>query len=457
MPKKTLMVTLCAIAASLTAAVSCVENDRSLGSGLLPDESILTLGTKTFDLPVTNRVSPSVQAANSIKMMVGTMTDPVFGTVESSAATYIIPYSSSTDFGDNPKLLSAYINLSIDSTYYLENDQKGIHQRIKIYRLLTSLDSTDMAFCNSLTSEDFSLEPITVSDPVIYGEGVIRIELKDEFAQELLATTPEEFEDISQFLKRIPGLYIQTEPSMGTVGGRMNFLSLGNSTINLNYTLNDSERGITDLDTTESFAFGYSGYEAFNYFSTGSEGLSNKTPGEELYIESLSGIKPHIAAADLKEMIDNWILDEGLEQKNVVVSRAELKFPYPEPDDYGIFDMEHPDYIYAFTRAPLATNDTLYYYQPLDEVYSTSNYGSINRSLMEYSMDITAYIQNIIGAEPSEINETMDLWIAPMKYKVNLADTRVYEFDNYNYNKIILNGPAAERKPTLTITYGLMQ
>ena len=91
MPKKTLTATLCAIAASLTAAVSCVENDRSLGSGLLPDESILTLGTKTFDLPVTNRVSPSVQAANSIKMMVGTMTDPVFGTVESSAATYIIP------------------------------------------------------------------------------------------------------------------------------------------------------------------------------------------------------------------------------------------------------------------------------------------------------------------------------------------------------------------------------
>ena len=457
MPKKTLMVTLCAIAASLTAAVSCVENDRSLGSGLLPDESILTLGTKTFDLPVTNRVSPSVQAANSIKMMVGTMTDPVFGTVESCAATYIIPYSSSTDFGDDPKLLSAYINLSIDSTYYLENDQKGIHQRIKIYRLLTSLDSTDMAFCNSLTSEDFSLEPITVSDPVIYGEGVIRIELKDEFAQELLDTTPEEFEDISQFLKRIPGLYIQTEPSMGTVGGRMNFLSLGNSTINLNYTLNDSERGITDLDTTESFAFGYSGYEAFNYFSTGSEGLSNKTPGEELYIESLSGIKPHIAAADLKEMLDNWIQEEGLEGQTIAVSRAELKFPYEEPVDYGRFDMEHPPYIYAFTRVPTSDNDSLYYYQPLSEVYNTSNYGSINRSLLEYSMDITAYVQNIINTDSSEIDEDQDLWIAPMKYKVNISDTRVYEFDNYNYNKTVLNGPAAERRPTLTITYGLMQ
>lgn len=456
MPNKTLTAALCVLTALFTAA-ACVENDRTLGSGLLPDESILTIGTKTFEIQVTNRTSSSVQAANSLSMLVGTMTDPVFGTVISNSATFILPYSDSTDFGEDPKLLSAYLNLSIDSTYYLENDQKGIHQRIKIYKLLTPLDSSNMGFCNSLTPEDYCSEPITVSDPVIYGEGEIRIELKDEFARELLSITPEEFRDLSLFIERFPGLYIQIEPSMSTSGGRMNYLDLGNSTINVNYTLNDPDRGISDLDTTESFAFGYSTYEVYNYFSTGSEALSNDNPGDRLYMESLSGIKPHINAGSLKEMIDNWIQDEGLEQKNVVISRAELKFPYPEPDDYGIFDMEHPDYIYAFTRAPLATNDTLYYYQPLDEVYSTSNYGSINRSLMEYSMDITAYIQSIIDAEPSEINETMDLWIAPMKYKVNLADTRVYEFDNYNYNKIILNGPAAERKPTLTITYGLMQ
>lgn len=456
MPIKSFSVVFCTLAV-LLAVTSCVENDRSLGSGILPDESILYLGTKTFDLPVTNRVSSSVQAANSLKMMVGTMTDPVFGTVESSAATSIIPYSSSTDFGDSPKLLSAYINLSIDSTYYLEEDQKGIHQRIKIYRLLTPLDSSNMGFNNSISEKDYSSEPITVSDPVIYGEGEIRIELNDEFAQELLDTTPEEFEDVSLFMERIPGLYIQIEPSMGSEGGRMNFLSLGNSTINLNYTLNDPERGITDLDTTESFAFGYSGYEAFNYFSTGSDELSNESPGDNLYIESLSGIKPHIAAADLKKMIDDWIQEEGLDGQTLIISRAELKFPYEEPADYDRFDLEHPAYIYAFTRAPLAGNDSLYYYQPLDEVYSTSNYGSINRSLMEYSMNITTHLQNIINTGSSELDETMDLWIAPMKYKVNLTDTRIYEFDNYNYNKTTLNGPTAERRPTLTITYGLMR
>ena len=456
MPNKTFTVMLCTMAA-LLATVSCVENDRTLGEGLLPDESILTLGEKTFDIPVTNQVSNSVQAANSIRVMVGTMTDPVFGTVESSGATFIVPFSSTTDFGDNPELRSAYLTLSIDSTYYLEDDQKGIHQRIKIYRLETPLDSSNMGFCNSITPEDYSPVPISVSDPVIYGEGEIRIELKNEFAQELLDTTPEEFEDFSLFIKRIPGLFIQIEPSMGITGGRMNYINLGNSIINLNYTLNDPERGIVDLDTSESFAFGYSGYEAYNYFKTGSDALRNDTPQDVLYIESLSGIKPHIDAESIKNMLENWIESEGLEPQTIIISRAELRFPYEEPEDYARFDTEHPAYIYAFNRVPLADSDTSFYYQPLPYVYSTSNYGSINRSLMEYSMDITDYIQEIISTDPSEIDETMDLWIAPMKYKVNISDTRVYEFDNYNYNKIILNGPAAERKPTLTITYGLMQ
>ena len=156
-------------------------------------------------------------------------------------------------------------------------------------------------------------------------------------------------------------------------------------------------------------------------------------------------------------MIDDWIQEEGLDGQTLIISRAELKFPYEEPADYDRFDLEHPAYIYAFTRAPLAGNDSLYYYQPLDEVYSTSNYGSINRSLMEYSMNITTHLQNIINTGSSELDETMDLWISPMKYKVNLTDTRIYEFDNYNYNKTTLNGPTAERRPTLTITYGLMR
>ena len=260
---------------ALLLPLSCVENDRAMGEGLLPGPSILHLGVKTFDLPLTVRSSDSVQAANVVKMLVGTMTDPVFGTVVCNAASYILPYSDSTDFGENPELRSAYIALSVDSTYYIDQNQQGIHQRIRIYKMKSRLGDS-LGFCNSISPDDYYPEPITDSDPVIYGTGEIRIGLKDEFARELLDTTPEEFEDTDLFLERIPGFYIETEPPLGTgEGGRLNEIRLGNSTIVVNYTYNDQDNGIS-RDTTESFAFGYN--TAFNYFSTGSSGLQTDEP-----------------------------------------------------------------------------------------------------------------------------------------------------------------------------------
>lgn len=454
MQAKTLFISCLLSLTSVLAFLSCVENDRALGGDLLSEESLLTVGVKTFDIPVSNRISDSLQAGNTVTMLVGSMSDPVFGTAVSNAATYVLPYSDSTDFGDNPRLTSAYMVLSVDSISYIDNDRKGMHQRIHIYRLTSPLDST-IGLCNSLTSDDYSTEPVTVSDPVIYGEGEIRIDLTESFAQELLSITPEEFEDVELFLDKIPGLYIELEPPIGhDGGGRMNYLNLDKSVIYVNYILNDPDRGFTDLDTTESFAFGYS--SAFNYFSTGSDGLADENPGDTLYLEGLSGVKPHIKASVLKDMIDNWITEDALEDYTVIVSRAELKFPYEMPADYERFNREFPSFIYAFTRDPYA-GGTDSYYMPLDDIYTVNNRGEMNRALREYSLDITSYVQKLITSGKEDMNESLDLWIAPLTYRTNQADEVRYEIDNYNYSRAILNGPSADRKPTLTVTYGLME
>lgn len=437
-----------------TSAISCVENDRALGEDLIPGESIIHVDTKVFsDLPITNVTSDSVQAANNLNMLIGTMSDPKYGTVTCNTAATIVPYSDSTDFGDNPKLISAYITLSIDSTYYLNDNQEGIHQRIKVYKLTSPLNN-DIGYCNSMSAEYYDPIPVTVSDPVIYGNGEIKIELTGSFAQELLDTTPEEFENQELFLERIHGLYLEVDPPLNTEsGGRLNSLNMGNSNIIINYTLNDPDRNIVDVDTTESFAFGYR--YAYNYFSTSSSGLANDRPTDRLYLEGLSGVKPHIRATDLKSILENWIAEDSLENYSIVISRAELKFPYETPEDYTVFDIEHPESIYAFAR--IRSNDTADYYSPLAEVYKNENPGKINRSLQEYSIDITSYMQSLISADSENLDESMDLWIAPLKYKVNLLDEKQYEFDNYSYNKITLNGPAAERRPTLTLTYALIE
>ena len=49
---KTALAVLMILTAALTA-VSCVDNNRNMGEGLIPGSAIITVGTKTFDLPVT--------------------------------------------------------------------------------------------------------------------------------------------------------------------------------------------------------------------------------------------------------------------------------------------------------------------------------------------------------------------------------------------------------------------
>lgn len=456
MPSKRTALNLLTVLAAAVTAVSCIENDRSMGEGLIPGSAVITLGTKTFDLPIVNRVSDSVQCSSTSNMLIGTMTDQVFGTVMAHAASYILPYSESTDYGDSPELLGAYLTLSIDSTYYLDDSQEGIHQRIKIYELNSPIDST-LLFCNSITPDRYNPVPVTISDPVIYGKGDIRIDLTDEFAAKLLALTPEDFEDLGLFTEKIPGLFLQVEEPVGSAaGGRLNYINLGSSTINLNYRteIERTNGDVEQIDTTESFVFGYT--TALNNFSTTSGNLESTTPGEYLYLEGLSGIKPLIPARALKQMLDEWIAQEGLEEYALILSRAELRFPYSEPSDYDRFDKEHPATIYAFTCTPWAT-DSLRTYSPLDEVYATSSAaGSIDRSNMVYSMDVTSHLQMLLLTPPEDIDESMDLWIAPM---VTTTDsyygTTYYGFDNSNYNKIILNGPAAEKHPTLTLTFGV--
>ncbi len=440
---------------SLFILTSCVDNDRSMGEDFLTEDYLLSVKIKTFDLPVTNKVSDSVQSVNSRSMLVGNLTDPVFGTVTSNAASFIIPYSDSTNFGVEPKLISAYLSLSIDSTYVLNRNQEGIHQRLNIYKLISEMDTCD-GFNNSVTPAKYDPVPITKGQPVIYQSGSIRIDLTDEFGKELLSTKPEEFEDFNLFLEKFPGLFITMDPPSGTQeGGRLNYINLGSSTIYVNYTMNDPERKIENLDTTEAFAFGY--YTAFNNFSTSSQHLeSDNDTSTVLYVESLSGIKPHIDAITLKKMLDEWVVAEGLGDNTVVLSRAELIFPYEMPSEYEKFDKEHPEYLYAFTNTPWAT-DSLRYYEPIKDVNYNKNRGKIDRAHMQYSMDVTSHIQDFLIKDISEIDASDNIWIAPMYARKSDSGVTYYQFNNKDYRKIILNGMAADRRPTLKLTYTVMR
>ncbi len=440
---------------SLLILASCVENDRATGGDLVPDDFLLKVRTATFDIPVTNKVSDSVKSVNGSSLLVGHMTDPVFGSVISNSASYIIPYSTKTDFGDNPKFISGYISLSIDSTYYINDNQEGIHQRLNIYKLNSVLDSCD-GFNTSIVEGKYNPIPITTSQPVVYESGSsIKINITEEFGKELLTATKEDFEDFNLFLKKFPGFYITVDvPADENEGGRLNYINLGSSTLYVNYILNNEEEGIKDLDTTEAFAFGY--YSAFNNFRTSSKHLENSSENAEvLYAESLSGIKPHISAIRLKEIFNQWAEAEGISDEVILLSRAELIFPYEMPSDYKKFNKEHPEYLYAFTNTPWASDSTRFMVPVMDANYNV-NIGAIDRAHMQYSMDITSHIQDILMEKTEDIDASYDLWIAPMYIFESDTGMDYYYFNNRDYRRIILNGPAAARHPQLKITYSIL-
>lgn len=442
-----------AIIAALLSA--CVENDRSMGEDLVIDDYILNVELRQFDLPLSNKVSDSVQSFTNINSLVGYFYDPLYGLKFSSCAAQILPYSDSTDFGVNPKLKSAYINLNIDSVKLLNKDLEGFRQNITLFKLVKDLDSTKY-ICNSIDPSDYSAVPISKSDPVICGDGVLKINLTDEFAEELLSVTPEEFKDMDLFKKKIKGIYITTDtPSDNQTGGRFNYVSLKSSVLYLNYIMNDPKRKIKDLDTTETFAIGYN--ESFNYFSTDSKHLENENPGEKLYVESLDGVKPYISAKALKNMLtENWLKKEGLEDKTIVIANAQIVLPYDNPDDYTTFNNEHPNMIYAFRNIPGSTY-THRFYQPLEDVNTAVNKGGMNRSKMEYILDITNYCQEILKTESKDLDEGFDLWLAPMTFTVDDYSNTAYYFDNRSYNRVVLNGPGARRHPTIKIAYAILK
>ena len=451
--RKTCVIALLVLlAASLD---SCIENNRETGSGMVTDDYNLKTAVKTFNLSFSQRTADSTQSPNASHLLIGSINDETFGNVYSSGASFIVPFSDSSDMGKTRILKDAYIKLSIDSTICIENSQEGIHQSIRIYEMLTPIDSSKR-FCNSLKREDYSAQTITEGHPIIYGKGEIQIKLKDEYAEKLLATTNEEFEDLNLFLKRINGFYIETDSLLeGQKGGRLNYLNVGTSVIYLNYNMTDSARGIYGVDTTEKFIFGYS--TAFNFFRTGASHLVKERATDLLYIESLSGIKPHICAMDLKNMFEQWIEKEGLNDNTaIILSRAEIRLPYEMPANSDDFDKFQPKLIYPFTRDSKAKSDSLKQYFPLPEVHYAANKGGVNRSLKYYSLDITSYCQSLIDMEVAEITPALDLWLAPMEGYIESSGATSYFPDNRNFKRGFLNGPEAERKPELILTYTLL-
>ncbi len=434
---------------------SCVVNDRILGEDFVPEEYIIKIDTAEFSLEVTSKKVDSIQGFSTSHMLIGSISDDVFGTSKSSSVSYVTPTSSSLDFGDDPEFVDAYVNLIIDSTYSNVVGHDGIAQNIHIYKLNKVIDTTTI-FNTSFSMSDVDPEPISIGSPVYFGTDSLKIRLSQKYAEELLSVTSEESEDFDLFTQKIKGIYITCgDDNIYPSGGRLNYIPLSTSRIYVKYKYTNAEENIIKQDSAKSFFLG--AVNSVNIYETESgDMLAEDELTENIYLEGLSGVKPFINGEYISKLLNEWVEQSGYPKGSVVISRASISLPYEMPSDFSIVDREYPWAIYPCVKDLLY--DELDYFKLPSEIYGSYHTGDINRSHQDYLMDVTSYIQDQIKSyHEDDSYKEKDLWFIPV-YKWYDSSVQSYEFEikTDSGTRATLNGSLADRKPTLKLVYSVL-
>ena len=109
--------------------------------------------------------------------------------------------------------------------------------------------------------------------------------------------------------------------------------------------------------------------------------------------------------------------------------------PYEFPADYTELDELYPSILSPSIK--LHTDDGRVLYTCISDVnISDEDPGNINRSLGQYSPDITHYLQRLLKKETDELSEDDDIWLIPTTDEAdsNDEDTSDDSESSYYYN-----------------------
>lgn len=447
---------------------SCITVDKSLGSQYIPDDHELKVYTASFRLPVELKMMDSLQGISTSFTTIGAFQSNEFGVSKFASATNICPTSTTLDLGKDPVIISTYLSMSLATvtststlaatSIIMDPSQEGITQNFNIYRLKKKIDTTTL-YINSITEEDYDHTPLNISAATYFGGDSLKVYLNNALGTELLTATPEELDSLDLFMDKFKGLYITCDtPAAGLNGGRLNIFSRSASYLYLRYNFQPTwEEGLERKDTLIALAFGQ-GY-CLNTSTYGSSHLETTEPLDVLPVEGAGGINPYVNIQSLKDTIDNWIAKKGYDPTKVLVAKASIILPFEMPENIDLIPYRYPTYLFPTHRTQVNDATAAKYYYLFDDYGSTSNpLGAMNRSLFNYTCDLSTTIQQIINKEKSELDDTYNFWIYPLMSETDANyGTTTYLIDNNSYFMGKINGPKADRYPELKIVYAVMQ
>lgn len=484
---------LAAVCAALFCFASCVTIDEQLGENLIPTHQLWDVFTPKAEVleDIVLKASDSLSAYSTRRITFGAINDDVLGSCTKGTSFTLVPVLKNIDLGENTIIKQFHFSAVRDTLSTVNDNQQRMMQNVYVYSLKEPLDST-ILYTNSLspgvkpegaalTNREKFLDLdklIAKGIPVYNGSDSLSFDFTDEFSKKVVEGIKTFHESylaqtdtlLSDYLKLIPGIYLETEAPIG-IGGRINMFDLAlefdsNSYISGNYaelkiTADYGER--KGVDTSFVFLYGPSDFltlgsteiptqYAFNGSTHASEPLYTEgvKATDKIYVEGGCGVKPVIKATGIKKIIHDQIEAAGIvNPEEVVINKATITLPYNVKGDWSKLD-KFPTILSPTVRLHGADDngDVYVSYAGLtDASIESENQGNINRSLSLYSPDISHHVQEILkleqeeGESDADFEERVskyDIWMLIMHEEVTVTTSAGSAYDDY-YNSLLYN------------------
>lgn len=439
---------IAALAAAVLCCASCVTVDNTLGGGLVPADKQYDLFS--VELPLEDIylcMADSLDARSMSRINIGAIRDEDGRLSTRGCAMSLVPLHDTIDFGESPVFKSFSFHAFLDSVSVADENQKNIIQNLKIYELSEPIDPLSNYDCNTpIKHKDVS---IADGAPTFNGDEALSFHFSKEFGQRFIDNLKQEdLEDFDSYIRKFPGIYIETDIPMGR-GGRFNMfdLQLGWDANSSSLTGNVAELTVTTKykdwtspkDTSFLFYYGATAFEDLDSLisnvSRGSfpevcfnvtghpDGLSQKAE-EYIWVEGGGGLKPVIKASTLARMVSDAVSSCGGNPETVFINKASIVLPY-------VYEPEKYEQMYKYPQM-LSPTAKIHYTDTLGNSYvsfngltdasaSDENQGDIDRSNLRYAPDITYHMQSLLKKSVSspEALESgdYDIWLLIMAYE----------------------------------------
>ena len=430
----------------LSGVCGCVTVDTRLGQDLMPLEQQYDVYTAEWKLnQVGMKPMDYMSGYSSRRITIGTVSDPLFGTIRKGSAFTLVPAADTLDFGTDPVVREFHIALKKDTTNTIREDQLAILQNVNVYSmegLDVRIDS--LSYIDELKRSMFDgAARISVGVPVYDGGDSLSFNFTRSFADKMLQTFLDNLDEekgvyifdtsatfITEYITKFPGIYLCTDDPVG-YGGRFDMFDVAMGVSDSYATGNCAELKFTSTydgekkDTSMLFLFGaveapngtvLPDQYAFNATEIENGIAETDAAAEVIYVEGGNGVKPVLSAKEIYGLITAEIdakCPSGVTRDRVIINKASVKMPFEFPADYK--------YMEAFpqTLSPCckvrgyADGKKVYTYANLtDASISAESHGEIDRSNLNYTADFSFHAQKMLTlTEPHDTTlSNYDVW-----------------------------------------------